>query len=95
MIVTSIDLQTTDAAQLVAAFNVAAPAVRARTGCVRYDLLADTGQKQKFLILHIWDSQEALDAYRAGDEFKSFAPIAKPLMTAPAVTSIVVPPSQG
>lgn len=47
----------------VAAFERLAPVVRAEEGCLQYDLHAVEGDPDRFVLLELWASEEALAAH--------------------------------
>ncbi|GGV23830.1 antibiotic biosynthesis monooxygenase [Kitasatospora herbaricolor] len=47
----------------IAAFERLAPIVRAEPGCLRYDLHRVTGEPDRFVLVELWSSQDALAAH--------------------------------
>lgn len=53
-------------------------------GCLRLDLVADTRYTNIVTTLSWWDSESSLEAYRAGELFRTTWARTKPLFAAPA-----------
>ncbi|MFJ8041707.1 putative quinol monooxygenase [Kitasatospora sp. NPDC096147] len=51
------------AAEQIAAFERLAPVVRAEQGCLQYDLHAVEGDPDRFVLLELWASEQALAAH--------------------------------
>jgi len=47
----------------IEAYKALKPLVEAEPGCLRYELLADSNDDNKFILVEKWASQEALDAH--------------------------------
>jgi len=47
----------------IAAYKALKPLVEAEPGCLRYELLADFDDENRFILIEKWASQEALDAH--------------------------------
>nr|WKF60686.1 Putative monooxygenase YcnE [Paraburkholderia busanensis] len=63
MLMISIQTKPGRGEEQVAAFRQLAPVVRAETGCLQYDLHPVAGDKDRFVLLERWASQEALAAH--------------------------------
>ena len=62
-LVINIEAQPGLGALQVNAFTELAPIVRAEKGCVQYDLHQVEGNPDKFVLLELWSSPEALAAH--------------------------------
>lgn len=47
----------------IEAYNKLKPLVLAEPGCLRYELLSDDNDENKFILIEKWASQESLDAH--------------------------------
>ena len=50
-------------AEQIKAFKALKPLVEAEPGCLRYELLADSNDENRFILIEKWASQEALDVH--------------------------------
>ena len=50
-------------AEQIEAYKALKPLVEAEPGCRRYELLADSNDENRFILIEKWASQEALDAH--------------------------------
>lgn len=65
-------------------YDDVAPRIRAREGCHRLELLADTRFPNIVSTLSWWEDEKALEAYRASDLFRTTWAATKVLFAAPA-----------
>lgn len=79
-------------ADSLAAFQVAVQtmiaATRAESGCLSYELLADTERSGEFLFVEQWEDQAAIDAHFAAPHFQSFGETLAKLSAAPMRATI-------
>lgn len=65
-------------------FEKNAPKIRAMKGCHNVDLVQDKYRPYVFFTISKWESEDALNAYRSSDLFRSTWKITKSLFSLPA-----------
>lgn len=61
-------------------FKDVVDATRREEGNISYELNQDINQPNKFVMVEVWSSQNAIDAHNASDHFQKFAADAKDLL---------------
>ncbi|MGV8875568.1 MAG: putative quinol monooxygenase [Rhodococcus sp. (in: high G+C Gram-positive bacteria)] len=72
----------------IQAFAELAPAVRAESGCLQYDLHRVVDSEDRFVILEHWESADALAAHGRSSHMLDAAAVNKQFRAGPAQVSI-------
>ncbi|KZE68999.1 monooxygenase [Fictibacillus phosphorivorans] len=63
-------------------------ASRAESGNIQYDLMKDTEKESTFLMVEVWESQEAVQKHNTSEHFVAFGQKAQSFMAAPTDVKI-------
>jgi quinol monooxygenase YgiN len=88
MLIAIVTFKTTpaDRPAAIAALLAEAPIVRALSGCIRFQPLADPADDSQTAILHEWWDEASFAGYVASPGFTQVGEILRPLMTEPPVS---------
>ena len=70
--------------ELVAAFALVTPLVRAEDGCLQYDLHPYADDPDRFVVVERWASREALAAHAASEHMRTHGERGRPFSAGPA-----------